>query len=62
MIGIARWESKDHLEGFWRQAGTVQFPGATMESIEILEELDHLTVEQVDERPEATTDLVAEEE
>jgi len=45
MIGIARWESRDHLEGFWKQAGTVEFPGATMESIEILDELDDLTVE-----------------
>jgi len=59
MIGIARWESRDHLEAFWRQAGTVEFPGATMVSIEILDELDHLTVEQVDERPDVTNGLMA---
>lgn len=45
-IGIARWASRDHLEAFWKQAGTVEFRGATMESVEVLDELDHLTVEQ----------------
>jgi len=39
--------SREHLEAFWSQAGTVEFSGATMESIEVLDELDHLTIKQV---------------
>jgi len=46
VVGIARWRSKDDLAAFWEQAGPMQFQGATLEAMEILEELDHLTVEQ----------------
>lgn len=46
LVGLARWESRGHLEAFWRQAGTVEFEGATMEFTEIFDELDHLTAEQ----------------
>lgn len=44
LIGIARWQSRAQLEGFWERTGPVDFSGATMQSIEVLEELDDLTI------------------
>jgi heme-degrading monooxygenase HmoA len=44
LVGIARWESRAHLEAFWGGAGAVEFPGATLEDVEIFDELDHLTM------------------
>lgn len=46
-VGIARWVSRDHVEAFWERTGigALEFRGTTTESIEILEELDHLTVD-----------------
>jgi len=44
IVGIARWESRSHLQRFWERTGKVEFPGATMEAIEILDELDDLTI------------------
>jgi hypothetical protein len=46
LVGIARWKSRRHVEAFWEEAGTVVFEGAVLESIELLDELDHLTIEQ----------------
>jgi len=45
LIGIARWESTEQLTAFWERMSPLEFPGATMRSLEILEEFDHLTVE-----------------
>jgi antibiotic biosynthesis monooxygenase (ABM) superfamily enzyme len=45
VVAIARWRSQEDLERFWQSPGGSQFPGAEMESIEILNELDHLTQE-----------------
>jgi hypothetical protein len=45
VIAIARWRSQADLERFWRNPGGSVFPWAEMESVELLEEIDHLTVE-----------------
>ena len=45
LIGIARWESTEQLTAFWERMSPLEFPGATMLSLEVLEELDHLTIE-----------------
>jgi hypothetical protein len=45
LIGIARWQSKDQLESFWERMSPLEFNGAVLESLEVLEEVDHLTVE-----------------
>jgi heme-degrading monooxygenase HmoA len=46
LVAIARWESQEDLTRFWRDPGGTEFPWAVMESVEILEELDHLTKEE----------------
>jgi heme-degrading monooxygenase HmoA len=46
LIGVARWADRRSLEAFWARAGGAQFPGATLESAQILEEVDHLTEER----------------
>jgi len=45
LIGLARWESMEQLESFWERRSPLEFPGAVMVSLEILEEIDHLTIE-----------------
>jgi hypothetical protein len=44
-VGIARWRSHEDLTLFWQNPGGSGFPGAVMESAEVLGELDHLTTE-----------------
>jgi heme-degrading monooxygenase HmoA len=43
-VGIARWESRRAVEAFWSQATGDGFEGAALESIEVLDELDDLTL------------------
>ena len=43
-VGIARWESRTAVEAFWAQATGDGFDGAVLESIEVLDELDDLTL------------------
>jgi hypothetical protein len=45
LIGIARWQSREELTAFWERMRPLEFPGAELRSLEILEELDHLTLE-----------------
>ena len=45
-VAIARWESLEALTAFWDDPGGVQFEGADLVSVEILQEIDHLTVEE----------------
>jgi hypothetical protein len=46
LVGIARWKSEDDLVRFWGDnAGDPGFAGATLESTEILAEMDNLTEE-----------------
>jgi hypothetical protein len=45
LVGIARWESKAQLTAFWERMSPLEFSGAVLVSLEILEELDHLTLE-----------------
>ena len=48
LVGIARWESTTQLTAFWERMSPLEFPGAVLVSLEILEELDHLTLEHVE--------------
>jgi hypothetical protein len=44
-VGIAKWESRESLEQFWSDPGDApMFPGAVLESSEILHELDNLVL------------------
>jgi quinol monooxygenase YgiN len=43
-VGVARWKSQAHLARFRRTAEIRRFAGATIETIEVLEEIDDLTV------------------
>ena len=44
LVAVARWKSLKDLEAFWEDPGGSAFPGADLESVEILDELDDLTV------------------
>ncbi len=44
-VAIARWESVQALTTFWNDSGGPQFEGADLVSVEVLEEVDHLTLE-----------------
>lgn len=45
VVGIARWQSEAQLSAFWERVSPLVFEGAVLESLEILTELDHLTLE-----------------
>jgi len=45
VIGIARWQSEEELTAFWERMSPLEFSGAVLASMEILEEIDHLTLE-----------------
>ena len=49
-MAVARWKTMKDLEAFWEDPGGSDFPGAHLESVEILGELDDLTIGG-DERP-----------
>jgi hypothetical protein len=44
-VAIARWESSEALTAFWDDPGGSQFEGAALVSVDVLEEVDHLTLE-----------------
>jgi len=44
-IGIARWASLEELHQFRTRVGSISFDGAALQSMEVLEEVDHLTIE-----------------
>jgi heme-degrading monooxygenase HmoA len=44
-VAIARWESVEALTTFWNDSGGPQFEGVALVSVELLEEIDHLTLE-----------------
>ena len=44
-VGIARWKSRQDVEAFWAASGSVTFDGAELESVELLDEVDNLSVE-----------------
>ena len=43
-VAIARWRSGDDLESFWANPGGPGFDGAELESVEVFEELDDLSL------------------
>ncbi len=45
LIGIARWQTREQLSSFWERMSPLEFPGAILLSLEVLEEVDHLTLE-----------------
>ncbi|MEY2422033.1 MAG: hypothetical protein QOI95_2100 [Acidimicrobiaceae bacterium] len=44
-VGIARWLNVEHLEAFRRTIGPIHVDGATLDSMEILDEIDNLLVQ-----------------
>lgn len=44
LVAIARWRSREDLEAFWADPGGSGFSGAELESVEIYEEVDDLTL------------------
>ena len=44
IVAIARWRSQNNLEAFWAEAGDSTLEGTELESVEIFEEVDNLTV------------------
>lgn len=44
LVAIARWRSRRDLEAFWAEPGGDPFEGATLVSVEVLDELDDLSV------------------
>jgi heme-degrading monooxygenase HmoA len=45
VVAVARWKSLEDLRRFWQDPGGSEFPWAMKETVEVLEELDHLTNE-----------------
>lgn len=45
-IAIARWESLEALTTFWDDPDGARFGGAELVAVEVLHEIDHLTVEE----------------
>jgi heme-degrading monooxygenase HmoA len=43
-VGVARWETERQLLDFRQQAAPMVFEGADLESVEVLDELDDLTL------------------
>ena len=44
MVAIARWRSRQDLEAFWAEPGGSPFEAAELQSVEVFDELDDLTV------------------
>jgi len=44
LTAIARWRSQEDLEAFWENPGGSDFEGAVLDSVEIFDELDDLTI------------------
>ena len=44
LVAIARWKSQRDLEAFWADPGGSPFDGASLESVELFEEKDDLTL------------------
>jgi quinol monooxygenase YgiN len=47
LVGFARWQRHDDVEAFWTSGNATPLPGATLESIEILDEIEHMTLEHL---------------
>jgi heme-degrading monooxygenase HmoA len=47
LVGFARWQRRDDVEAFWTSGHATPLPGATLESLEILDEVEHMTLEHV---------------
>ena len=45
LVAVARWESQEDLVEFWKEPAGSTFEGAHLESAEIFDELDDLTVD-----------------
>ena len=44
VVAIARWNSQADLEAFWSNPGSTPFDGAELVSVQVLEEIDDLTL------------------
>ena len=45
LVGFARWQRRDKVEAFWASGNATPLPGATLESVEILDEVEHMIIE-----------------
>lgn len=43
-VGVARWTTEDDLAAFWENAGTRNVGDAELQSVEVFDELDDLTI------------------
>ena len=44
-VAIARWRRRADVEAFWSSGHAVPMPGASLRSVAVLEEIEHLTIE-----------------
>jgi heme-degrading monooxygenase HmoA len=46
-VAVARWQRRENVEAFWAQGSASARPllGGTLESVELLEEIEHMTLE-----------------
>lgn len=47
LVGLARWQRRDDVEAFWTSGNATPLPGATLESVEVLDEVEHMTLEHL---------------
>ena len=45
LVGLARWRQRADVEAFWATGSASPLPGGSLDSIEILEEVEHMTLE-----------------
>jgi heme-degrading monooxygenase HmoA len=50
LVGFARWHRREDVEAFWNSGNATPLPDATLESIEIMEEIEHMTLDRIGQR------------
>jgi heme-degrading monooxygenase HmoA len=45
LVGLARWRHRDDVEAFWAAGIASPLPGGSLDSIEVFEEIEHMTLE-----------------
>jgi heme-degrading monooxygenase HmoA len=46
-VGFARWQQRENVEAFWASGNATPLPGATLESIEIMDEIEDMTRDHI---------------
>jgi hypothetical protein len=47
LVGLARWQRRDDVEAFWASGNATPLPGGCLDATEVLEELEHMTLEHL---------------